>query len=80
MCRLINKDRKAHGIRCSVESAGGSAFTRVPPLQASAAAATEIGYSTSIRWSTARLDLTVSLAAQADAILGYTQHALTNVS
>jgi uncharacterized protein len=26
ICRLINKDRKTHGIRCSVESTGGSAF------------------------------------------------------
>ena len=26
VCRLMNKDRKAHGIRCSVESTGGSAF------------------------------------------------------
>src|SRR5688572_16821905 len=26
VCRLLNKDRKAHGIRCSVESTGGSAF------------------------------------------------------
>lgn len=26
VCRLVNKDRKAHGIRCSVESTGGSAF------------------------------------------------------
>src|SRR5262245_45219736 len=26
ICRLLNKDRKAHGIRCSVESTGGSAF------------------------------------------------------
>ena len=26
VCRLLNKDRKAHGIRCSVESIGGSAF------------------------------------------------------
>ncbi|MBO0766585.1 MAG: TAXI family TRAP transporter solute-binding subunit [Hyphomicrobiaceae bacterium] len=26
VCRLINKDRKSHGIRCSVESTGGSAF------------------------------------------------------
>jgi TRAP transporter TAXI family solute receptor len=26
ICRLMNKDRKAHGIRCSVESTGGSAF------------------------------------------------------
>jgi hypothetical protein len=26
VCRLINKDRKTHGIRCSVESTGGSAF------------------------------------------------------
>jgi TRAP transporter TAXI family solute receptor len=26
ICRLINKDRKAHGIRCSVESTGGSVF------------------------------------------------------
>jgi TRAP transporter TAXI family solute receptor len=26
ICRLVNKDRKAHGIRCSVESTGGSAF------------------------------------------------------
>ena len=25
ICRLLNKDRKAHGIRCSVESTGGSA-------------------------------------------------------
>lgn len=24
ICRLVNKDRKAHGIRCSVESTGGS--------------------------------------------------------
>jgi TRAP transporter TAXI family solute receptor len=26
ICRLLNKDRKDHGIRCSVESTGGSAF------------------------------------------------------
>ncbi|MCG5486161.1 MAG: TAXI family TRAP transporter solute-binding subunit [Sinorhizobium meliloti] len=26
ICRLLNKDRKKHGIRCSVESTGGSAF------------------------------------------------------
>ncbi|MES9862115.1 MAG: TAXI family TRAP transporter solute-binding subunit [Candidatus Thiodiazotropha sp. LLP2] len=26
ICRLINKGRKAHGIRCSVESTGGSIF------------------------------------------------------
>jgi TRAP transporter TAXI family solute receptor len=26
VCRLMNKDRKAHGIRCSVESTGGSAY------------------------------------------------------
>ena len=26
ICRLVNKDRKAHGIRCSVESTGGSAY------------------------------------------------------
>jgi uncharacterized protein len=26
ICRLMNKDRKAHGIRCSVESTGGSAY------------------------------------------------------
>jgi TRAP transporter TAXI family solute receptor len=26
ICRLMNKDRKEHGIRCSVESTGGSAF------------------------------------------------------
>ncbi len=26
VCRLVNKDRKTHGIRCSVESTGGSAF------------------------------------------------------
>src|ERR671911_2375942 len=26
VCRLLNKDRKTHGIRCSVESTGGSAF------------------------------------------------------
>jgi hypothetical protein len=26
ICRLLNKDRKAHGIRCSVESTGGSVF------------------------------------------------------
>ena len=26
VCRLLNKDRKATGIRCSVESTGGSAF------------------------------------------------------
>ena len=26
LCRLVNKDRKAHGIRCSVESTGGSVF------------------------------------------------------
>ena len=24
ICRLLNKDRKSHGIRCSVESTGGS--------------------------------------------------------
>ncbi|MGH8700283.1 MAG: TAXI family TRAP transporter solute-binding subunit, partial [Burkholderiales bacterium] len=23
ICRLVNKDRKTHGIRCSVESTGG---------------------------------------------------------
>jgi TRAP transporter TAXI family solute receptor len=26
ICRLVNKDRAKHGIRCSVESTGGSAF------------------------------------------------------
>ena len=26
VCRLVNKDRKSHGIRCSVESTGGSVF------------------------------------------------------
>jgi uncharacterized protein len=26
VCRLLNKERKVHGIRCSVESTGGSAF------------------------------------------------------
>jgi len=26
ICRLVNKDRSAHGIRCSVESTGGSVF------------------------------------------------------
>ncbi|HEY5636435.1 MAG TPA: TAXI family TRAP transporter solute-binding subunit [Burkholderiales bacterium] len=26
ICRLVNKDRKAHGIRCSVESTGGSIY------------------------------------------------------
>jgi len=26
ICRLMNKDRKTHGIRCSVESTGGSVF------------------------------------------------------
>jgi uncharacterized protein len=26
ICRLLNKDRKVHGIRCSVESTGGSTF------------------------------------------------------
>jgi TRAP transporter TAXI family solute receptor len=26
MCRLVNKDRAKHGIRCSVESTGGSVF------------------------------------------------------
>jgi len=26
ICRLVNKDRKKHGIRCSVESTGGSIF------------------------------------------------------
>src|SRR5690606_38951477 len=26
ICRLLNKDRKSHGIRCSVESTGGSAY------------------------------------------------------
>src|SRR3954462_7098426 len=26
ICRLVNKDRKTHGIRCSVESTGGSAY------------------------------------------------------
>jgi len=26
ICRLVNKDRKLHGIRCSVESTGGSVF------------------------------------------------------
>jgi uncharacterized protein len=26
ICRLVNKDRKAYGIRCSVESTGGSGF------------------------------------------------------
>ena len=26
MCRLVNKDRTRHGIRCSVESTGGSVF------------------------------------------------------
>ena len=26
ICRLVNKDRKEHGIRCSVESTGGSTY------------------------------------------------------
>ena len=26
ICRLVNKDRRAHGIRCSVESTGGSVY------------------------------------------------------
>jgi TRAP-type uncharacterized transport system substrate-binding protein len=26
VCRLLNKERKTHGIRCSVESTGGSAY------------------------------------------------------
>ncbi|WP_419797562.1 MAG: TAXI family TRAP transporter solute-binding subunit [Terasakiella sp.] len=26
ICRLVNKDRKTHGIRCSAESTGGSAY------------------------------------------------------
>jgi TRAP transporter TAXI family solute receptor len=26
ICRLVNKDRKQHGIRCSVESTGGSSY------------------------------------------------------
>ena len=26
ICRLVNKDRKQHGIRCSVESTGGSVY------------------------------------------------------
>ena len=26
ICRLINKDRKTHGIRCSAESTGGSVY------------------------------------------------------
>ena len=26
ICRLVNKERKTHGIRCSVESTGGSVY------------------------------------------------------
>ncbi len=26
ICRLVNKDRKDHGVRCSVESTGGSIY------------------------------------------------------
>ena len=26
ICRLVNKDRKDHGIRCSVESTGGAVY------------------------------------------------------
>src|SRR3546814_1728210 len=26
ICRLVNKDRADHGVRCSVESTGGSVF------------------------------------------------------
>ena len=26
ICRLVNKDRKMHGIRCTVESTGGSVY------------------------------------------------------
>src|SRR3546814_17122526 len=26
ICRLVNKDRKEHGIRCTVESTGGSVY------------------------------------------------------
>ena len=26
ICRLVNKDRKMHGIRCSAESTGGSVY------------------------------------------------------
>ena len=28
ICRLVNKDRKTHGIRCSVESTGGLGLQR----------------------------------------------------
>src|SRR3546814_13540736 len=30
ICRLVNKDRKEHGIRCSVESTGGSVYNVHP--------------------------------------------------
>ncbi|MBT6543518.1 MAG: C4-dicarboxylate ABC transporter substrate-binding protein, partial [Rhodobacteraceae bacterium] len=26
ICRLVNRDRKEHGIRCAVESTGGSVY------------------------------------------------------
>ena len=28
ICRLVNKNRKEHGIRCAVESTGGSVYKR----------------------------------------------------
>ena len=33
VCRLVNKDRKTHGLRCSVESTGGSVFNVITTPQ-----------------------------------------------
>src|SRR4030095_12773854 len=40
VCRLVNKDRAKHGIRCSVESTGGSVFN----VNTSTAGKLDIGF------------------------------------
>ena len=35
ICRLVNKDRKTHGIRCSAESTGGLSITSTRSVLAS---------------------------------------------
>jgi hypothetical protein len=34
ICRLVNKNRKEHGLRCSVESTGGSVYNITIPITA----------------------------------------------
>ena len=53
ICRLVNKDRKKHGIRCSAESTGGSVYNintiRAGELVASLSLTGSIMHTTNIK-------------------------------